>query len=194
MKSARVSTVTCCGLSSALDAGVNCGDAEGQRAPRDVGKPGTSEPGREVFFDRKIGDRTRQVRVGGSMTAYERAEARQDLMEIQMVAGSNERGTGRRELQDDKPCPRLEDPVNLSERVVEAGDVANSERDDGPTAPGLVNVEAEQVVKEVVARRDLGKDPLDIRPLFVSPGGRRQGLCRLQLAHSHRRKVPVDWW
>ena len=47
-----------------------------------------------------------------------------------------------------------------------------------PPAPRLVDVEAEEVIEEIVTRRDLGEDPLHIRALLIAAGRRGLRFCR----------------
>ena len=73
---------------------------------------------------------------------------------------------------------------------VPVGVALPAERGDRLPAPGPVDVEAEEMIEQIVARRDLRKDALHVRALRLATGGGRLRLRRLQLADGHRRKVP----
>jgi len=96
-----------------------------------VGEAGRPEAGRKIFFDRKVGDRARKVRVRCAMSADERADLWQDVVEIQVIRGANDRGTRRREFENDESATGLENPMDFAECSVKVDDIANAERDDG---------------------------------------------------------------
>ena len=132
MKSLRVSMLTWSreGVGSALGAAVDRRDAEGERVPLDVGEPGAAHSRGQIFLDRKIGDRSRKIRVRGAMTAHERADARQNVMEVQVIHRANDRRARRRELENHEARAGREHAMDLAQPAIEIGDVANAERHD----------------------------------------------------------------
>ena len=71
-------------------------------------------------------------------------------------------------------------------RYVPVGARSQLERRDRASSPRLVDVEAEEVVEQIVARRDLREDPLHVRALLVAARGRCLRLGRLRLTDGHR--------
>ena len=56
---------------------------------------------------------------------------------------------------------------------VPVGARSQLERSNRAAPPRLVDVEAEEMVEEIVPRRDLREDPLHVRALCIAAGGRR---------------------
>ena len=65
------------------------------------------------------------------MSADERADLWQDVVEIQVIRGANDRGTRRREFENDESATGLENPMDFAERSVQIDNVPNAECDDG---------------------------------------------------------------
>src|SRR4051794_14338334 len=82
---------------------VNRRHTEGQAGPSHAGEAGGLHLSGELLLHGKVGDRARQIGVGGAMAAHQSAHQWQHPPEIKQVKSPQYPGSRRRELKDYQP-------------------------------------------------------------------------------------------